>query len=67
MVNEQGKVDQVAFSGASAYSGGVVDVYPPIIRQLKFEPGRIGKRKVCCRVIVWVDHTFVEGSPAPCQ
>jgi uncharacterized protein len=63
MVNEQGIVDKVDFSGASAYSGGVVDIYPPAIQKLKFDPGRIGRRKVRCRVVVWVHHTFAESAP----
>jgi antitoxin component YwqK of YwqJK toxin-antitoxin module len=63
-IDERGHVAQVAFSGASAYSGAVVRTYPPILRELRFEPGRIGKRKVRCQAIAWVHHTFVEGSPA---
>lgn len=61
MVNEQGKVDAVEFSGCGAHSIAAVDTYPPFIRKLRFEPGRIGKRKIRCRVIVEVEHTFVEG------
>jgi antitoxin component YwqK of YwqJK toxin-antitoxin module len=60
MVNELGRVDEVKFSGASAYSGSVTDIYPPYIQKLTFKPGRINGRKVRCRVLVRVDHTFVE-------
>jgi hypothetical protein len=63
MVNEKGTVDNVEFSGASAYSGSVIDTYPALIRELKFEPGRKAGRKVRCRVVVWVHHTFVDAKP----
>jgi antitoxin component YwqK of YwqJK toxin-antitoxin module len=62
MVDERGIVDKVDFSGCSPYSIGTVDRYPPIIRQLTFEPGRIGGREVRCRVVVSVHHTFAEAS-----
>ena len=61
VVNERGTVDRVEFSGASAYSGAVIDIYINAIRLLNFEPGRIGKRKIHCQVAVGVQHTFVEG------
>jgi antitoxin component YwqK of YwqJK toxin-antitoxin module len=63
MVNERGAVDSVEFSGASVYSGSMIDEYPRIIQRLKYTQGRIGKRKVRCRVVVWVHHTFVEDGP----
>jgi antitoxin component YwqK of YwqJK toxin-antitoxin module len=63
MVDERGAVDTVAFTACSPYSIGTVDRYPPIIQQLKFEPGRIGGREVRCRVVVLVHHTFVEAGP----
>ncbi len=63
MVREDGTVESVEFSGASAYSGGTIDVYPPMIRELRFVPGRKQGRKVRCRVVVWVHHTFVEAKP----
>jgi antitoxin component YwqK of YwqJK toxin-antitoxin module len=59
-VNERGLVDNVEFSAASVYSGSTIHVYPPIIQQLKFEPGRIKGRKVRCRVVLEGHHTFVE-------
>ena len=59
-VNEKGAVDSIDFSGASMYSGCTIETYPPFLQKLKFEPGRIGKRKVRCRVLVRVEHTFVE-------
>jgi len=62
MVNECGIVDKVDWTGAGVYSGGVVGRYPPFIQQLTFEPGRIRDRKVRCRVVVSVRHTFVEAS-----
>src|SRR5262249_982 len=62
MVDERGVVDKVEWTGASAYSGGTIDIYPPLIKELKFEPGCIRGRKVRCGVIVSVHHTFVEAS-----
>jgi antitoxin component YwqK of YwqJK toxin-antitoxin module len=61
MVSEEGTVDSVESSGASPYSGSTINTYPPMIRELKFEPGRKQGREVRCRVVVWVRHTFVEG------
>ncbi len=60
MVTEEGYVDSVEFSGASAYSGSAINIYPPIIRELRFEPGWKQGRKIRCRVVVWVHHTFAE-------
>jgi hypothetical protein len=62
MVSEQGEVDDVTWSGASAYSGAVIEVYPPLIRKLRFRPGRMAGRAVRCRVVVSVEHTFAEGA-----
>jgi hypothetical protein len=59
-VNACGTVDGVEFSGSGVYSISAVNDYPPLIAKLKFEPGRIGQRKVPCRVLVEVVHTFVE-------
>jgi antitoxin component YwqK of YwqJK toxin-antitoxin module len=60
MVKEDGTVASVGCSGASPYSGSMIDAYPPMIRELKFAPGRKQGRAVGCRVVVWVRHTFVE-------
>ena len=65
MVDEHGIVDEVGFSGASPRSVGTIDRYPPMIKQLTFNPGRIGTRNVRCQVVVRVRHTFVEGRPGP--
>jgi hypothetical protein len=61
MVNERGTVDSVEWSGSNAYSGAVVNVYPPALRKLTFTPGQIRGEKVRCQVAVSVHHTFVEG------
>lgn len=61
-VDERGAVDTVAFTGRSTYSIGTADRYPPMIEQLRFEPGRIGGQAVRCRVVVMVHHTFVEAA-----
>jgi antitoxin component YwqK of YwqJK toxin-antitoxin module len=60
-VDESGDVADVTWSGASAYSGQVIEVYPPHLSKLKFRPGRRAGKPVECRVVVRVEHTFVEG------
>jgi hypothetical protein len=60
-VSETGEVSMAKPSGASAYSGACWDTYLPLLRQLRFTPGRIRGRAVECRVVAWVNHTFVEG------
>jgi antitoxin component YwqK of YwqJK toxin-antitoxin module len=61
-VNEAGQVTAAVANGSKPYSGGSWDVYPPLLRQLKFAPGRVRGRAVPCRVLASVDHTFVEGA-----
>ncbi len=63
MVDERGTVDDVEFSGCGVYSRGTIPEYPPIIRELRFKPGSVKGRKMRCRVVVHVDHTFVEAGP----
>ena len=65
MVDEHGIVDEVGFSGSSPCSVGTIDRYPPMIKHLMFNPGRIGTRNVRCQVVVRVRHTFVEARPGP--
>ena len=60
-VSETGEVTGATANGSGIYSGGNWDVYPPLLRQLRFTPGRVSGRAVECRVLAWVDHTFVEG------
>jgi hypothetical protein len=60
MISERGTVDSVQYSGSGVYSVGTVKDYPPLIQKLQFEPGRLHGRPVRCRVVVWVEHTFVE-------
>jgi antitoxin component YwqK of YwqJK toxin-antitoxin module len=60
-VNEAGEVASVEATGASPYSGGDFDTYPPFLQKLRFTPGRVRGRAVSCRVLASVDHTFVEG------
>jgi antitoxin component YwqK of YwqJK toxin-antitoxin module len=59
-VNEDGDVDDVKFTAAGMYCCEVIEDYPPILKTLKFKPGRIGKRKIRCRVAISVHHTFEE-------
>jgi antitoxin component YwqK of YwqJK toxin-antitoxin module len=60
-VSATGEVVGAWANGSGAYSGGSWDTYPPLLRQLRFTPGRILDRAVECRVLAWVNHTFVEG------
>jgi antitoxin component YwqK of YwqJK toxin-antitoxin module len=62
LVNERGVVEKVDFQGSSPYSIVTVETYKPIVGELKFQPGRIRGHTVPCRVLVNVDHTFVEGA-----
>ncbi len=63
MGDEGGTVDDVEFSGCGVYSRGTIPEYRPIIRDLRFKPGSVKGRKVRCRVVVSVEHTFVEAGP----
>jgi antitoxin component YwqK of YwqJK toxin-antitoxin module len=60
-VTETGAVTGATANGSGVYSGGEWDTYPPLLRQLRFTPGRVRSRAVECRVLARVDHTFVEG------
>jgi antitoxin component YwqK of YwqJK toxin-antitoxin module len=60
-VNATGDVVDALANGSAAYSAGSWGTYPPLLRQLRFAPGRILRRAAECRVLAWVDHTFVEG------
>jgi antitoxin component YwqK of YwqJK toxin-antitoxin module len=60
-VSATGEVVDIRANGSGVYSGGSWGTYPPLLRQLRFRPGRILKRAVECRVLAMVDHTFVEG------
>ena len=59
-VNEAGDVTAASANGSRIYSGGDWETYPPLLRRLRFSPGRIRGRAVACRVLARVDHTFVE-------
>lgn len=59
-VDESGKVTAATANGSGVYSGGDWDTYPPLLRKLRFSPGRIRGRPVECRVLASVDHTFIE-------
>jgi antitoxin component YwqK of YwqJK toxin-antitoxin module len=65
MVSDDGNVASVHWSGSSAYSGSTINDYPPFIEKLKFEPGRLRGSPMQCRVLVRVDHTFVESVAKP--
>ncbi|HEV3439050.1 MAG TPA: DUF4375 domain-containing protein [Gemmata sp.] len=60
-VSEMGEVTDATANGSGVYSGGNWDTYPPLLRQLRFTPGRVRGRAVECRVLASVNHTFVEG------
>jgi antitoxin component YwqK of YwqJK toxin-antitoxin module len=60
-VSAEGIVTSARANVSSVYSGGSWDIYLPLLRKLRFEPGRIRGRAVECQVLAWVKHTFVEG------
>jgi antitoxin component YwqK of YwqJK toxin-antitoxin module len=55
-VGETGEVTGATANGSGVYSGGSWDTYPPLLRQLRFTPGRVRGRAVECRVLVWVEY-----------
>ncbi len=59
-VDVSGKVTAAIANGSGVYSGGEWDTYPPFLRKLRFDPGRIRGRAIECQVVARVDHTFVE-------
>ncbi len=59
-IAENGDVTSVVAMGSSAYSGGLWELYPPLLQKLRFTLGRIRGRAVVCRVPACVDHTFIE-------
>lgn len=59
-VSETGEVTAATANGSGVYSGGEWDTYLPLLRQLRFTPGRVRGRAVECRVLASVDHTFVD-------
>jgi antitoxin component YwqK of YwqJK toxin-antitoxin module len=61
MVDEKGKVTSATANGSGVYSGGLWDTYVPLLKKLRFSPGKKGGRAIECRVLARVDHTFVEG------
>jgi len=60
-VSETGEVKSATVNGSNVDSGGDWQTYPPLLRKLRFTPGRIRGCAVECRVLAWVYHTFVEG------
>ncbi|WP_254513924.1 toxin-antitoxin system YwqK family antitoxin [Anatilimnocola floriformis] len=60
-VDTTGQVTAAKANGSSIYSGGNWNTYPPLLTQLRFQPGRLRGHAVECRVIARVEHTFVEG------
>ena len=59
-VNEAGEVTKTSANGSGIYSGGSWEIYPPLLRQLRFTPGRIRGRAIECQALAWVNHTFVD-------
>ena len=62
IVNSEGEVEKVDFMGASAYSIATINIYPPLIKELRFIPGNIKGHNVPSRINVQAAHTFIEGS-----
>lgn len=60
-VNDSGEVTAAIANGSGVYSGGEWETYPPILRKLRFVPGRIRSKPIECQVLARVEHTFVEG------
>ncbi len=60
-VDEEGGVADAVTNGASPYAGAVWDAYLPILKQLRFSPGKVRGRAMKCRVLAVVSHTFIEG------
>ena len=61
-VSETGDVRDATANGSGCYSGGSWNIYPPLLKRLRFTPGLVRGRAVECRVLARVDHTFVEGA-----
>jgi antitoxin component YwqK of YwqJK toxin-antitoxin module len=59
-VDEFGDVTAATANGSGVYSGGDWDTYPPLLRKLRFAPGRIRGRAIECRVLATVHHTFID-------
>lgn len=59
-VDVSGEVTAARANGSGVYSGGEWETYPPLLRKLRFAPGRIRGRAIECRVLARVDHTFIE-------
>ena len=59
-VDEFGSVTAATANGSGVYSGGDWNTYPPLLRKLRFAPGRIRGRAIECQVLARVDHTFIE-------
>jgi antitoxin component YwqK of YwqJK toxin-antitoxin module len=60
-VSETGEVASAGATGSGVYSVEHWGTYPPLLKMLRFAPGRIRGRAVPCRVYARVSHTFVEG------
>lgn len=59
-VDDSGKVISVTANGSGVYSVGELETYPPILRHLRFKPGRIRGRAIECTVLARIDHKFAE-------
>ena len=59
-VDANGVIDRIEPTGCAAYSVGVINTYLPLLRKLKFKPGKLGGQKVPSHVSVIVQHTFAE-------
>ena len=60
-VDASGRVVAARANGSGAYSGREWGTYLPLLKELRFKPGRVKGRAVECRVLAWVKHRFVEG------
>lgn len=59
-IDAAGQVTAATANGSGIYSGGEWDTYVPLLRKLRFTPGRIRGHAIECRVLARVDHTFIE-------
>ena len=62
-VDESGLVREVKATGFGIYSAAVWNLYPDVVSQLVFSPGRLQGRPLGCQALVRVTHTFAESRP----
>ena len=60
-IDEQGAVVSAKPFASDFCCGGEWETYPPFLKQLRFEPGRVSGSAVESSAVVLVQHTFKEG------